>query len=272
MKEIERITDIQDILLESLSYFDDFCHKNGIKYYLANGTLLGAAKYGKFIPWDDDADILMPREDYDRLMRLTDINNGKYRLLCREQFPSWRMPYAKLSCENTVIKEGEYDFGETFGLSVDIFPIDNWSPHYFMARLQALKSEMLKRYLVCSIGGDLKTEKRGIKKIILKIIWRLGKRLGYKRILKRIDRMTEGSQKRSNKYQGCICWTCHVDKEVLPRSVFDREESLNFCGREFPVFSGYKEYLDSLYGRWREELPPEKQHSNHVIRVWWKDE
>ena len=271
MKEIDRITDIQDILLGTLLYFDDFCRRNNIKYYIANGTLLGAAKYGKFVPWDDDADILMPRRDYDRLMSLAGISNGKYRLLCREQIPSWRMPYAKLSCEDTVIKEGEYDFGVSFGLSIDIFPIDNWSPCLPVARLQAFRCEILKRYLVCSIGEGFETEKKGIKKFILKTIWRRGKRLGYEKILKRINRITEGSKKRRKKYQGCISWTCHKDKEILPSSVFEGEEGLSFCGYEFPVFSGYIKYLDSLYGKWREELPPERQHSHHKVKVWWRD-
>ena len=71
MKEIENIQDIHSILLDSLCYFDSFCKSKGLKYFLGNGTLLGAAKYGGFVPWDDDADILMPREDYDKLVNLT---------------------------------------------------------------------------------------------------------------------------------------------------------------------------------------------------------
>ena len=271
MKRIIDIKDIQDELFKALCYFDSFCRKEGITYYLSNGTLLGAVKYGRFIPWDDDVDLLLPREDYDRLVRLTEINNEKYKLFCREQVASWRMPYAKLSCEDTLIEEGEYDFGASFGVSIDIFPIDAWSSCRQAAKIQAIRQDLLKRMLVCSIGGDFKTEKTGVKRFILKSIWQRAKRLGHQKVLNKIDRAIEKARKRKKKYLGCIAWTCHRDGEVLPAELFDKSEYVLFCGREFPVFSGYETYLDRLYGRWREELPPDKQHSNHEIKVWWKN-
>lgn len=271
MRELDNIKDIQTILFDTLCYFDDFCCKHDIKYYLANGTLLGAAKYQCFVPWDDDVDILVPREDYDKLMNLIDINCDRYRLCCLEQVPEWRMPYAKLSCEETVVKEGEYNFGAEFGLSVDIFPIDKWSSHRYIAEFQAFKSECLKRLLVCSNGGKFTSAQKGIKRLILKSIWILGKILGYKRILKKILQSVEKSKKQKCKYLGCVSWTCHLNKEVFPAEVFEKTVFLSFCGRSFPVFKEYERYLDALYGNWRNELPLEKQCSNHDMRAWWKD-
>ena len=271
MKVINNIKDVHCVLFGALCYFDDFCSKHGINYFLSNGTLLGAAKYKDFIPWDDDADVLMPRDDYDKLMRLSEINNDRYRLLCSEQIPEWRMPYAKLSCEDTVINEGGYNFGITFGLSVDIFPIDKWSPCLYIAKIQAFRSECLKRLLVCSIGGEFSSAQRGAKRLLLKSIWIVGKGLGYKRVRKKILQSVEKSKKRKNKYSGCLSWTCHLDKEVFPSEYFEETAYLDFCGRAFPVFKEYEHYLDNLYGDWRDELPPEKQHSNHDMKVWWKD-
>lgn len=271
MKEIDNITDIHSILFESLCYFDDFCRDHGINYFLANGTLLGAVKYNGFVPWDDDVDILLTRADYDKLMHLTEINNDRYRLLCREQVPEWRMPYAKLSREDTIIKEGDYNFGVEFGLAMDIFPIDKWSPYLWIAKIQAFRCEFLKRLLVCSIGDTFTTERKGLKRLILISIYHMGKILGHKRILHKILRSTEKSKKRKKKYMGCLSWTCHLHKEVLPASCFENTEYLTFCGRQFPVFSDYEMYLDSLYGAWREDLPKENQHSNHIIKVWHKN-
>ena len=271
MKRIVDIKDVQRELFSALCYFDDFCRKENITYFLSNGTLLGAVKYGKFVPWDDDVDLLLPREDYDKLVALSSINNDSYRLFCREQVPEWRMPYAKFSCENTLVEEGEYDFGARFGLSVDIFPIDTWSACRSVAKLQAVRSDLLKRLLVCSIGGDFKTRKSGVKKFILKSVWRRGKRLGHQRILKKINCTVEKSQTRRKKYAGCLAWTCHGSGEVLPVEIFEPSVSILFCGREFPTFKGYEAYLDSLYGAWREELPPDKQHSNHEIKAWWRN-
>ncbi len=271
MREIDNIKEIQGVLFDALCYFDEFCRKYDIKYYLSNGTLLGAAKYNGFIPWDDDVDVLVPREDYDKLMKLTEINNAQFKLFCREQVPEWRMPYAKLSCEDTIVKEGEYNFGAKFGLSVDIFPIDNWSPYLLFAKIQAFRGECLKRLFVCSIGGEFCTTKKGIKRLILKTIWFSGKVLGYRRISNSILRSVERAKKRKRKYQGCLTWTCHLWEEIFPAYYFEKTVFLTFCGRSFPVSVEYEQYLNNLYGNWRADLPPEQQHSNHDIKVWWKN-
>lgn len=271
MKIISEIKEIHSILYDTLCYLDDFCKKNKIKYFLSNGTLLGAAKYGDFVPWDDDVDVLMPRTDYDKLMNLSAINNGKYRLLCREQVTEWRMPYAKLSCEETMIKEGEYDFGVQFGISVDIFPIDNWSSHLSVAKIQAIKSECLKRLLICSIGGEFSTQKTGIKRLILKSIWITGKKAGHERIRRSILKTVKKAGAKKSKYVGCRMWTSHLDGEVLPAEYFGETVFLDFRDRAFPVPKEYERYLSSLYGNWRAELPPDKQCSNHEIKVWYKD-
>ena len=271
MKKINDIKEVHSILYDTLCYLDDFCKKNKIKYFLSNGTALGAAKYGDFIPWDDDVDVLMPREDYDRLMQLADINNGKYRLLCVQQVPLWRMPYAKLSCEDTVVNEGEYNFGATFGLSVDIFPIDNWSSSALIAKCQSVESELLKRLLVCSIGGAFSTKKTGLKRFILKGIWKTGKAIGYARLQKSLLAKASKPDGKS-RYAGCRVWTCHLTGEIFPSHYFEETVYLDFRNRKFPTIRYYENYLSSLYGSWREDLPLDKQHSNHEITVWYKDE
>ena len=270
MREIKDIKEIQGELFGALCYFDDLCRAEGLRYVLSNGTLLGAAKYRSFVPWDDDADVLMPREDYNKLMALASVSNARYKLFCREQVPEWRMPYAKLSCENTLICEGDFDFGAQFGVSVDIFPIDGWGNSLIISKIKAFRSECLKRLMVASIGKDFATRKKGIKRFILKMIWVRGKKLGHERVRKRILGGTNNAKR--CKYSGCRVWTSHITKEIFPSEYFERFSELEFCSRRFPVIEKYERYLDSLYGDWRPELPPERCHSNHEIRVWYRNE
>lgn len=272
MREISDIKEIQSVLLQILNHFGEICSKNGLKYFLSNGTLLGAVKYGEMIPWDDDIDILMLREDYEKLISLSDIDNQRYRFICHERYPDWRMPYAKLTDTATVLKEGNFNFGLKIGLSVDIFPIDKWHPNKAVATCQAFYTEILKRLLVCSINeNEFQTEKKGIKRLILRSIYNLGQKVGYKKIYNKIDRVVKRSYGYKEKYVGCVSWTCHLLGEIFPKEVFDKTDYTIFAGNQFPIPASYVEYLDSLYGDWRKELPPEKQHSNHNVKVWWKD-
>ena len=63
--ELQNVRRIQEKLLEILLYFQEFCEAHGLSFTLAGGTLLGAARNGGFVPWDDDADVFMLREDYE---------------------------------------------------------------------------------------------------------------------------------------------------------------------------------------------------------------
>ena len=69
------LKEIQKIELDILIYLDKVCKKNNIKYYLSSGTLLGAVKYKGFIPWDDDIDVILMRDEYLRLMDILKNNN-----------------------------------------------------------------------------------------------------------------------------------------------------------------------------------------------------
>lgn len=276
MIQIDDIKTIQKKLFDVLLWFASFCDENDLKFFLANGTLLGAVKYQSFVPWDDDVDILMPREDYDKFILLANQKKSnddfKYSLMCTQTVSSWRMPYAKLSDDTTLVKEGEFDFGATFGLSVDIFPLDRWCPVKPLAKCQALYGDVLKRMLVFSNGEVFETRQRGIKKLMLKSMWTCGHIAGHHRISAALAERGKNSQRYKSKYLGCVVWTCHSFHEVLPADVFEKSVDLTFCGHTFPAPAGYIEYLDSLYGDWRKELPIEKQVSNHQIKVWFRDE
>ena len=69
MKELT-LPEIKEIELEILETFHNFCKENNIRYFISHGTLLGTIRYKGFIPWDDDVDVLVPREDYNRLLTI----------------------------------------------------------------------------------------------------------------------------------------------------------------------------------------------------------
>ena len=121
-----KLEEIQEQSVKILYALDSICRQEGIKYFLAYGTLLGAVRHNGFIPWDDDIDVMMPREDYERFEEYC-INNSEelYPIALFSQKTESRYPYViNRLCDirYSIIRDDEEDCG--MGLFVDIYPLD----------------------------------------------------------------------------------------------------------------------------------------------------
>ena len=110
--------------LETLKAFIAFCQANNLKYYAAYGTVLGAARHHGFIPWDDDIDVYMMRDDYDRYLRLMRTNPPKgYEQVEYVHDKEYYLPFAKFcNAHSTICEWTEYRI--SFGNYIDVFPLD----------------------------------------------------------------------------------------------------------------------------------------------------
>ena len=95
MKEIG-IDELKKLQVEMLVLIDEFCQHNNIRYSLSSGTLIGAVRHKGYIPWDDDIDIMMPREDYDRFVSTFNGAYGHLSLLAPEINCNYYAPYANV--------------------------------------------------------------------------------------------------------------------------------------------------------------------------------
>lgn len=111
--------------LEIFKDIDRFCRDNDIRYSMAFGTLLGAVRHKGFIPWDDDIDIVMPRADYDRFIRI--YRSDRYRFICRENTPECYTAFGRVVDQRDTVLLGTkpwHDKNLQTGIWVDVFPLD----------------------------------------------------------------------------------------------------------------------------------------------------
>ena len=132
----------KELELGVLKFIRDVSEKNGLRYYLTYGTLLGAVRHKGFIPWDDDIDIFMPYEDYLRFIQIENEKpDSRYRLVCRETNNKYTSALAKVIDTKTVLYQN-YGFIENveLGLYVDIFVLNGVGDNYETAFKNTAKS------------------------------------------------------------------------------------------------------------------------------------
>ena len=264
MKELS-LKELKEIEFELLQLFDSFCTENNIKYYLSHGTLLGAIRYQKFIPWDDDIDLLIPREDYDKMITLFK-DDERYQLFAFEKNENYRFPYAKL-CDMTTRKiEFDHNNGVDLGVDIDLFPLDAWDNDIEVARKEV---KSLQKNMLClnMIRMKKPNTTNYVKKIIGWIAILFCKISGSKHYIKNIIKIGENSNAKSD-YLGCKVWCVYGERGIIPAEAFAESIEVEFEGQMFPAPKGYDTYLTCLYGDYLPEPPKEKQKTHHNFKAY----
>ena len=129
------------IELDLLRKFTEVCEKHGLNYFMDGGTLLGAVRHKGFIPWDDDADVIMPREDYDKLWLIASEEfRGPYFFQTTLSEEKFFRSHAQLRNSNTtgfVVEDQQKDINK--GIFIDIFVLDNIQENFFRRKLNLKK-------------------------------------------------------------------------------------------------------------------------------------
>ncbi len=247
------LSKIQSAQVQILKAFDKICRENNLKYSIEGGTLLGAYKYGGFVPWDDDIDVVMLRADYEKFLQIASkINNGmsvhtykndKYLVL----------NYCKYRMNGTVYKEqlNAHLTNMDHGLFIDIFPLDN------------------------VVLEDLEKQKKKIRRLF-KLRW---SKLGYRK-KKLIDKFiglipnswivhkTDKQLKKWNSKQTDFVYEiCNPSDKFapIPKKWFENIIDVNFCGVSVMAVSAYQEYIQARFGDISGLPPQEEQKPSHQI-------
>jgi len=262
------LREVQLSCLDIMKAFDAFCKENKLTYYLSGGTLLGAVRHQGFIPWDDDVDLMMPREDYQRMLTL-DFPDPNYGFFCLEKMADYSRPWVRMTDKRTVISGMAHYSGDTQAICIDIFPIDG-VPAGRLATKLFFKRIRLNDALCKSAKRNYTPEGERFRR--LKAVLRaLLTPIGARRLALRMNRIAMAHPFATSAYRGVSMVTHYGEREKMPAGVFDHSVELPFEGLPFPAPNGYHEYLSRLYGDYM-QLPPEHARSCHFARYTRSEE
>lgn len=274
MKYKERqisVEDMKKLQLNILQNIAEFCEKNKIEYYLFAGTLIGAVRHRGYIPWDDDLDICMKREDYNRFFRLYNSSkNPRYRAICLENNQEYYLASGKVIDMRTIMKENVSSNLE-IGVYIDIFPLD------YIPTDEKLYNKMnnkLDRYRKMLIIKNLTRRKgRSIAKNFALIVAKtILIPIPRKVILNNIAREAQRylNQHDESFALADISVYTYGKRELFSQKDFSGCEWFYFENVKYPVPIGFDHILSSMYGDYMKLPPIEKQISHHDYIAYWR--
>lgn len=252
------------IELEILASFDAFCRLHDLQYQIAFGTLLGAIRHEGFIPWDDDIDIVMPRNDYERffcLFRSCNTNDHLKLLSYRDKTSIY--PFFKLVDTRTKVIEISVNPRYTTGVWIDIFPIDGM-PCSDKNELFSLNEATLMKYNFVVANPQYGTTP--LRRVVKTICYPIAKRIDIYKAAQTLDHAASQSAIKPSSDVGVIVWGSGP-KDRRPYSSLQSIE-VQFEGLSVLAPAEFDHILTKRYGDYM-QLPPESQRVPHNCQCYW---
>ena len=258
---------VQAIQLEMAKDVKRVCDENGIRYFLYRGTFLGAVRHKGVIPWDDDMDFGMLREDYDKFCRMApEALSGEYCFQNWHTDSNYALPFGKVRKRNTVFVEAKCARLPENGIYIDIYPLDD-APADLKER-KALASKLLHLFRIKLMKCGYTPWQEDDK-----IIWK--KRIGYlayqfaalfvsqKKLVDVFEKLVRAVEASDTVYeQSALPKGFYYDKALLEHVREYPYEDTTFSGPE-----NYHAFLSNLYGDYMELPPEDKRENRHQIQI-----
>ena len=264
------LKEIQQNELALMTAFDEIARKHGLRYSLCAGTLLGAVRHKGFIPWDDDIDVMMPRPDYEKLVRLNRKDNlwPEHLKFCCAEDGTLEAPYGKLFDLRTKVVEKNYTQKDVQSLWIDIFPVDGVPTDIQARRRHYRKAMMLCRMNVATVVRNGYGSSGLI--IILKDLFMkpAARAIGRKRIAEMQKKHALQFPFGKTELCGMVTWAYDGPGQAVPYEEYDRLTELPFEDKRFYCLSCWDKNLSGIFGDYM-QLPPEEDRITHDLEAYW---
>ncbi|WP_336798466.1 LicD family protein [Exiguobacterium acetylicum] len=248
-------------MLKHLTYFLD---DNDISYHIIAGTLLGAVRHKGFIPWDDDIDIAIKRDDYDRFLKIFK-NNDLFFLQNWHSDEHYGLPFSKLRLNDSIYQEySSQKMNIHHGIYIDIFPLDEVSNSKIIYYIQKNLSYILKN--VIAIKSRFIHDESKSKKTIRFFILYISILITKKTLIKVFEFINKKLvQYNTSDKLVCTGGSYGFKKEIVSKKWFDSYVYVNFETLKVRAPDDFINYLSNLYGKY-EKLPPlSQQKGRHNV-------
>ena len=250
------IDEIKEVELGIMDYIHNICKEKGINYSLAYGSLLGAVRHKGFIPWDDDLDIALKRNEYDKLYQaILEDNNSIYKVVSWENDSRYPYPFYRVYDSRTVYENNYIQNDIELGICVDVFPFDDYKD----VNKEITKLDMYRRLSVYTLYG-IRNKEAGIKNIVrylMLVVFRLTRVKTWNKKLNDCSRVPVNSEyidylMESKKY------STKIDAKAL-----DEVIECKFEDRVYNIPKDYDHILTTIYGSDYMEIPPLEKRIQH---------
>lgn len=259
MRKIDDIQELRSLQMGILDSVHRFCEAHGLRYFLSSGTLIGAVRHKGYIPWDDDIDIYMPRQDYERFLQTYHDETGHYRAIDPQREPHYYYTFAKVVDLRTRMVERETE-GYEIGVYMDIFPVDYVTDDLRERERIFKKKHLLYKIRRCKIsnGNPLRSRLaylvyRHWPMTVAQLNRKIRKLIVHDTPTSTVCNMTEAGPK----MKGCF-----------PAEDIATAVDIEFEGRLYKTMVGYRDYLERTYGDYM-QLPPVEQRVTHQFEAYW---
>ncbi|MDO5823944.1 phosphorylcholine transferase LicD [Methanobrevibacter sp.] len=264
----QTLNHLQNLELMILKDFIKICEENNLTYYMYAGSLLGAVRHNGFIPWDDDLDVIMFRDDFEKFKEIfIASNNETYELLSNETEKDYFHLLSKLMIKGTKFEEGwvsQVDFH--IGINMDIFVLDDLAEGKFKRSYQLKKSFLYNKLLIMS---KIKLDNLPfITKVITHTGYHILNLLKIKpaTLNKRCLSFLRKYKNSNSEYVFDISATAEEYPLIFRRDDFKSITKIKFEDIEVNVPVNYDHILKSLYGDYM-QLPPKEDRYNHITET-----